>query len=79
MSQKEPNKMRAKNVIVVGTIWSVGLLMTLGLSPAVAQAVGPCAVCGHVPELDLRTVGGAVTVFGAGVALLLERYRRRKP
>jgi hypothetical protein len=40
--------------------------------------------CGHsassaVPELDPNTIGAGLMAFGAASALLVERYRRRKP
>jgi hypothetical protein len=56
-------------------------LLTLaygGLAIAGGPNPGPCAVCGHVPELEPHMIGTGLTVFGGAAALLLERYRRRK-
>ena len=50
----------------------------IGAGNAMANPL-TCSACGlfHVPELDLNSAAAALAVLAGGIALVVERYRRR--
>jgi hypothetical protein len=67
-------------IVLTKSLAASALLMLTLQGSAIAGGCGDLTiVCRpHVPELDLHTVGAALTMFGGMGALLIERYRRRK-